>query len=268
MNSETPDYYATLEVGWGASDRELRAAYRRLIRIHHPDKNNGNEKAATAKFQEIREAFETLGNPEKRRTYNRSHGCRSKWSHQSTTPSKEQRKDANGYSQWNKTATTATTPSNYSNTEENSHSWSGNHWSPGHVKTRGQVKHKFSEMLRQRQEEENWKTWGRTRATEWFGARVWQHHNPYATTIPYDARSTWIPVYHYPPPLMHSRPRADCHQRNYFWGQSGPTYNPVYFNLRQPTPWAVGSCLGCNRDVGLMGGWVGGNLTLYNASAL
>lgn len=53
MNSETPDYYATLEVGWGASDRELRAAYRRLIRIHHPDKNNGNEKAATAKFQEV-----------------------------------------------------------------------------------------------------------------------------------------------------------------------------------------------------------------------
>lgn len=53
MTSENPDHYATLGLRRGASDEELQAAYRRLALIHHPDKNKGNEEAATARFQKV-----------------------------------------------------------------------------------------------------------------------------------------------------------------------------------------------------------------------
>ncbi|KAI3321312.1 DnaJ-domain-containing protein [Xylariaceae sp. AK1471] len=75
-SSTTPDYYAVLEVAQGVSDQDINIAYRRLARIHHPDKNPGNEEAATAMFQKIQAAFETLSNPSKRQAYD--------WSYQPT----------------------------------------------------------------------------------------------------------------------------------------------------------------------------------------
>lgn len=62
------DYYSTLEVARGASQKEIKSAYRKLARQHHPDANQGDPKAEE-KFKEISEAYEVLKDPEKRRRY-------------------------------------------------------------------------------------------------------------------------------------------------------------------------------------------------------
>jgi len=62
------DYYATLGVAKTASEKELKQAYRKLARKHHPDVNPG-DKSAEAKFKDINEAYEVLGDPEKRKKY-------------------------------------------------------------------------------------------------------------------------------------------------------------------------------------------------------
>ena len=62
------DYYEVLEVSRSATDAEIKKAYRRLAREHHPDVNKHDEEAE-AKFKEIGEAYEALKDPQKRRTY-------------------------------------------------------------------------------------------------------------------------------------------------------------------------------------------------------
>ena len=65
---EFKDYYQTLGVTKSASEKEIKQAYRKLARKHHPDVNPG-DKSAEAKFKEINEAYEVLGDPEKRKKY-------------------------------------------------------------------------------------------------------------------------------------------------------------------------------------------------------
>jgi curved DNA-binding protein len=65
---EFKDYYATLGVAKTASDKEIKQAYRKLARKYHPDVNPG-DKAAEARFKELTEAYEVLGDPEKRKKY-------------------------------------------------------------------------------------------------------------------------------------------------------------------------------------------------------
>jgi DnaJ-class molecular chaperone len=65
---EFKDYYAALGVAKSASDKEIKQAFRKLARKHHPDVNPG-DKAAEAKFKEINEAYEVLGDSDKRKKY-------------------------------------------------------------------------------------------------------------------------------------------------------------------------------------------------------
>ena len=62
------DYYSILGINRNASEREIKQAYRKLARKHHPDVNPGN-KEAEAKFKEVNEAHEVLSNKEKRQKY-------------------------------------------------------------------------------------------------------------------------------------------------------------------------------------------------------
>jgi curved DNA-binding protein len=64
------DYYDVLGVDRGASDADIKKAYRKLARQYHPDINPGN-KVAEAKFKEINEAYEVLSDAEKRQKYDR-----------------------------------------------------------------------------------------------------------------------------------------------------------------------------------------------------
>lgn len=65
---EFKDYYQILGVPPTASQNDIRKAYRKLARQHHPDVNPGNAQAE-ATFREINEANEVLSDPEKRKTY-------------------------------------------------------------------------------------------------------------------------------------------------------------------------------------------------------
>ena len=64
------DYYATLEVTPQASDEEIRVAYRKLAFRYHPDRNQG-DKSVEEKIREINAAYEVLGDPEARKSYER-----------------------------------------------------------------------------------------------------------------------------------------------------------------------------------------------------
>jgi DnaJ-class molecular chaperone len=63
------DYYEVLGVAKSASEKDVKSAYRKLARKWHPDANPTNVKAAEEKFKEIAEAYEVLGDPEKRKKY-------------------------------------------------------------------------------------------------------------------------------------------------------------------------------------------------------
>jgi curved DNA-binding protein len=65
---EYKDYYAILGVPRGASQADIKKAFRKLARQHHPDVNKGNADAER-RFKEINEANAVLGDPEKRRSY-------------------------------------------------------------------------------------------------------------------------------------------------------------------------------------------------------
>ena len=68
MAVEFKDYYKTLGVGRAASDEEIHKAFRKLARQYHPDVAK-DKKFAEEKFKEINEAYEVLGDPEKRKRY-------------------------------------------------------------------------------------------------------------------------------------------------------------------------------------------------------
>ena len=69
MATETKrDYYEVLGLKKGASDADLKKAFRKLARKYHPDVNPG-DKTAEHKFKEMNEAYEVLSDPKKRQQY-------------------------------------------------------------------------------------------------------------------------------------------------------------------------------------------------------
>jgi len=66
--TDREDYYSILEISNKSSQEEIKKAYRKLSLKYHPDKTNGDPEL-TKKFQKINEAYETLGNNEKRNSY-------------------------------------------------------------------------------------------------------------------------------------------------------------------------------------------------------
>ncbi|PRP89588.1 dnaJ [Planoprotostelium fungivorum] len=65
--STTTDHYKTLDLPRDATQSQIKKAYRALSLKYHPDKNS--EEDASTKFIQVGEAYETLGDPEKRKTY-------------------------------------------------------------------------------------------------------------------------------------------------------------------------------------------------------
>ena len=68
-----PDYYKTLGVEKKATAEEIKKAYRKLARRYHPDRNP-DDKDAEARFKEISQAYDVLGDPEKRKQYDSASG--------------------------------------------------------------------------------------------------------------------------------------------------------------------------------------------------
>src|SRR6202161_4471688 len=62
------DYYEPRNVAKGASQDEIRKAYRKLARKHHPDLNPG-DKAAEERFRKVQEAYDVLSEPKKKQMY-------------------------------------------------------------------------------------------------------------------------------------------------------------------------------------------------------
>ena len=63
------DYYQTLGVSRDASPEDIKRAFRRLALCYHPDRNPGNTTEAEGRFKEINEAYEVLGNEQRRSHY-------------------------------------------------------------------------------------------------------------------------------------------------------------------------------------------------------
>ncbi|MBX0329139.1 J domain-containing protein [Oscillochloris sp. ZM17-4] len=69
MALDFKDYYTVLGMASDADEATIKQAYRALARQHHPDVNPGDH-AAEDRFKAINEAYQALGDPERRRTYN------------------------------------------------------------------------------------------------------------------------------------------------------------------------------------------------------
>jgi curved DNA-binding protein len=71
MSSALPDPYLVLGVGRNATDSEIRAAYRKLVGLYHPDRHQGNplEELASARMVEVNQAYAILSNAALRAAY-------------------------------------------------------------------------------------------------------------------------------------------------------------------------------------------------------
>ena len=68
QNSQNTSFYNVLDISETATADEIKKAYRKLSMLYHPDKN-GNSSESTEKFQKISEAYEVLGDAEKKKEY-------------------------------------------------------------------------------------------------------------------------------------------------------------------------------------------------------
>lgn len=93
---EYKDYYKALGLQKKATAQEIRAAYRKLARQHHPDVNPG-DKGAETRFKEVNEAYQVLSDPEKRAKYDR-YGA--DWERYRQTAQTSGSRQATDFSRW------------------------------------------------------------------------------------------------------------------------------------------------------------------------
>lgn len=67
--SEKRDYYEVLGIKKGASDDEIKKAYRKMAIKYHPDRNLNNKEDAEKHMKEINEAYDVLKDPQKKAQY-------------------------------------------------------------------------------------------------------------------------------------------------------------------------------------------------------
>src|SRR3954467_5494387 len=72
--AQTRDYYTVMGVPSSATQEEIKKQYRKMAAKHHPDKNP-NDPKADERFKEISEAYQVLGDAEKRKQYDQRRGC-------------------------------------------------------------------------------------------------------------------------------------------------------------------------------------------------
>ena len=70
MAQEKRDYYEVLGIEKGASETEIKSAFRKMAMKYHPDRNPG-DKEAEEKFKEVNEAYSVLSDPEKKEKYDK-----------------------------------------------------------------------------------------------------------------------------------------------------------------------------------------------------
>jgi curved DNA-binding protein len=72
------DYYQTLGVGKNATEKEIKSAFRKLAQKYHPDRNPG-DKRSEERFKDLNEAYEVLGDAEKRAKYDQLGSSYAQW---------------------------------------------------------------------------------------------------------------------------------------------------------------------------------------------
>jgi DnaJ-class molecular chaperone len=91
------DYYQELGVSRGASEKDIKAAFRKLARQYHPDVNGGNAEAE-ARFKRINEAYEVIGNEDNRKKYDK-YG--ENWMHADEIEKMQAQRGRGGADAWN-----------------------------------------------------------------------------------------------------------------------------------------------------------------------
>lgn len=67
--NDVPDLYSLLDVEWDATEGQIKASYRKLAKLYHPDLNQAGDEAIKEEFMRITGAYEVLGDAEKRAVY-------------------------------------------------------------------------------------------------------------------------------------------------------------------------------------------------------
>ena len=96
------DFYKLLGISYDADIEQIKSAYRKLVKIYHPDANKGNKESAE-KFKELKEAYEVLISPTKKKQYDVMNGFFKKNASQNSSLNQAKAQAKKAYSEDKKT---------------------------------------------------------------------------------------------------------------------------------------------------------------------